>query len=165
MEDIIQRFIVELRLGFTLRSNREFIVACIPVAKKLRMLEEQLWDSITEAAQSKQYDKEFQMAKVAKETPAPVVAKAAPKAAPKAKAKAKATAPVEVKERAARAPKYEDTAKITWNVPSRPGRDGTASHERATSYWKSKTVAAFLEAGGTRGDLAHHVASEWVSVE
>lgn len=162
MEDIIQRFIVELRLGFTLRSNREFIVACIPVAKKLRMLEEQLWDSITEAAQSKQYDKEFQMAKakVAKEAPAEAPA---PKAAPKAKGKA--TAPVEVKGRAARATKHADTAKITWHVPARPGRDGTASHERAGGYWKTKTVAAFLEAGGTRGDLAHHIANEWASVE
>ncbi len=96
------------------------------------------------------------MAKAQKEVAAP---------APKATAvKAKGTG--EAKQAPPqREPKIPSTAKIKWLVKENPKRVGSASRERFDGYFGTKTVSEFLDAGGTRADLANDIGKEYMTVE
>lgn len=85
------------------------------------------------------------------------------KAAKAAPAKA-AKAP---KEKAERASKEADTRKITIAADykkSNPKREGTASYDRFELYRTSKTVADFISAGGTTGDIRNDEAKGYITL-
>ena len=56
-------------------------------------------------------------------------------------------------------------AKIKWLTATNPKRPGTACHERATSYWQTTDVAAYLAKGGTRADLAWDAKHNFIEVQ
>jgi hypothetical protein len=65
--------------------------------------------------------------------------------------------------RRGRAPAWPLDAKIKVLVEN-PKRAGTASHDRFALYGKGTTVGAFLEAGGTSGDLHWDSEHEYISI-
>jgi len=89
----------------------------------------------------------------------------APKAEkPAAKpAKGKA-APAKKETKTAKAPKAEPTQKITLLVKDNPKREGSTSYDRFELYKKNKTVASFLEAGGTSGDIRYDVTKGYIKL-
>lgn len=60
--------------------------------------------------------------------------------------------------------KEKDTRKITLLTKENPKREGSASYERFELYRKAKTVADFLEAGGTTADIRYDEAAGHIKV-
>ena len=56
---------------------------------------------------------------------------------------------------AGRSRSYDETTKIKWLVSENPKREGSAAHKRFAKYFKSKTVAEYMENGGTSADLRY----------
>lgn len=148
-ERLVTKYLVKLRDSFTLDQHYQFIRECRDSLPK-GMTVEAYMDELAVAAHQPIHTQEYVMAK------ASVKATAAPKAE-------KAT-PTEKKAGPIREPKIASTAKIVWLVKENPKRAGTASHERFAAYFGTKTVEAFLEAGGSRADLANDTAKEYMSV-
>lgn len=75
------------------------------------------------------------------------------KGAKAAKGKAPAKGKTPPKKEAANA--GPDNRKITLVTKENPKREGSASHARFELYRKAKTVQAFIDAGGTSGDIRY----------
>lgn len=58
----------------------------------------------------------------------------------------------------------EDT-RITWNVDANPRSAGRATHARFARYFGSTTVAEYVAAGGTKGDLLWDLRSGYLSLD
>jgi hypothetical protein len=86
-------------------------------------------------------------------------------AAKKAVAKAPKTEKVATEGgRKGRAPAWPLETKIKVLVAENPKRAGSASFDRFALYGKGTTVGAFLEAGGTSGDLHWDSEHEYISI-
>jgi hypothetical protein len=157
-EQLIREYLIPLRTTFTVAEHYRFLHSCEKHVPKGQTLE-QFMDALAAAAKSPTYTQEFIMAK--KEV-APATTAQPAKAAPKVKAAPAAGAPKAPA--VAREPKIPATAKIVWLVKENPKRAGTASHERFEQYFGTKTVEAFLAAGGTRADLANDTTKEYMSI-
>lgn len=46
-------------------------------------------------------------------------------------------------------------SEIQWEVGGNPKRPGFKAHDRFEKYFKAETVGAYLDAGGSRGDLRY----------
>lgn len=57
-----------------------------------------------------------------------------------------------------------DEAKITFNVKSNPKREGSKAHARFQNYMKARTVAEYLELGGTTADLKYDWEKSFIEV-
>lgn len=149
-ESVAAKWVFPLRTSFTLSQHYEFIkdVEQLRIKRPLH----EVMDEIATIAESLPLTEQHIMAKKA---PVEVKSKAAKPKAPKAEAAAPAVP---------REPKVPLESKITWLVKENPKRAGSASFERFEAYKGSKTVEAFLEAGGTRADLAHDTAKEYIAV-
>lgn len=156
MRQLAEKWLYQLRAGFSPQEHFEFLR---DVEKSVKNGVPYL-DEIAAIAQHHEFNqryKELKMAKV-KAAPAPVAVPA------KGKKEASAEGEESGKKRIPREPKIPETAKLIWANKENPKRAGSASHERYEAYKGSKTVKDFLEAGGTRGDLAHDIKHEFVSV-
>lgn len=80
-------------------------------------------------------------------------AKAVAKKTAKAEQAAKPSKPVKAEK--AEASQRSDTRKIVLLVKDNPKREGSSAHARYELYRKAKTVADFIEAGGTAGDVRY----------
>jgi hypothetical protein len=68
--------------------------------------------------------------------------------------------------RAANVEKKADRSRVVrLLVSENPKRAGTASHKRFALYRDGMTEAAYLAAGGTRGDLAWDVERKFIALE
>lgn len=84
--------------------------------------------------------------------------------ASKKKAAKKTSSKAPAGEKRGRAGKYAPEAKIKVLVAENPKREKSASYKRFELYTKHNTVAAFLKAGGTTGDLHYDVAHKLISI-
>lgn len=86
---------------------------------------------------------------------------------PKAPAKADAQKE-EKKEKKVRRSSFEDLypkdSKLVCLVKENPKKKGSKSAERFEHYFTSKTVGAFLTAGGTYGDIAFDIARKRIAI-
>ena len=60
---------------------------------------------------------------------------------------------------------YDKDSKITWLVDRNPRSPGRGTYDRFQKYLGSPTVAAYTEAGGTKGDLMWDLRSGYLSIE
>lgn len=67
-------------------------------------------------------------------------------------------------EKAERAPREADTRKIKLLVKENPKREGSASYDRFELYRKAKTVADFVEAGGSTADVRYDEKAGYIQV-
>lgn len=78
------------------------------------------------------------------------------------------TAPEAPKEKKVRRSSFEDLypkdSKLVCLVKENPKKKGSKSAARFEHYFTSKTVGAFLEAGGTYGDIAFDIARKRISI-
>jgi len=56
------------------------------------------------------------------------------------------------------------STKITFNVKSNPKREGSKAHARFDKYMAAKTVAEYMDLGGTKGDLKYDEEKEFITV-
>lgn len=61
--------------------------------------------------------------------------------------------------------KPEPTARISWLVATNPRAMGKQTHARFERYFGTGTVAEFLAAGGTKGDLLWDIRAGYLAVE
>ncbi len=159
LHQLAERWVLQCREGFDPPEHYAFLRDVEKYTK-----DPVPWlDEIAILAQSRAFNETYRSIKMAKvkSTPAPVEV---PK---KGAVKSSPTPAVEVKEKKAgipREPKVPADAKLVWASKENPKRAGSASHERFAAYMGAKTVAAYLEAGGTRADLAHDLKKGFFTV-
>lgn len=56
-------------------------------------------------------------------------------------------------------------SKITWNITKNPRSPSAGTFARFASYMGTETVKAYIEAGGTKGDLLWDLRSGFLSIE
>lgn len=154
--ELVRKYLRDFHESFTPASNYALLRDCTRVLGRSDG-DTELCDELADIAHSREFRQEYRNMARAQAVPA-----APAKPAPKVNAKA---APQEAKQAPPpREPKVPSTAKIVWLVKENPKRVGSASHARFDGYFGTKTVAAFLEAGGTRADIANDVGKGYFEV-
>lgn len=58
-----------------------------------------------------------------------------------------------------------ENAKIVWKVKKNPKREGSKAHARFSKYMAAKTVAEYIELGGTKADLKYDEQKGFITLE
>ena len=153
-KQLAKDYVLDFRKSFSLTRHYELSRICQKNWPRVDLTT--ALDSLSELSMSYEYNEVYAMAKKEAKAPAAVEKVAKPvKAAPAAE-KGSPAVP--------RQPKIAETAKLVWLVTENPKRVGSESHARFEGYFKTKTVAAFLEAGGSRADLANDSAKGYLEI-
>lgn len=99
-----------------------------------------------------------------KTTTRPAAKKAAPKKPAAKKAAAKPSTPKTAAPKRGRRSSFDMAGKITWLVKENPRRAGSARGQAMEKYFGAKTVAEYMEKGGTSSTLRTEVKRGYLSV-